>query len=380
MDDFVFTWAVEAVASKVLRLGFCSIICLYFFRCIRRHDKLPTLPTLPMLDKPYRGDTFSRSEDFDDGLEQGIPSPVPSSAALTKPGADNQVPDLVPSGSCDCHSDVAENYSDAQTSVPKRGQNHSTFLKTQETIEKDSYIFPYFGMSIPQSEVVTLAQDGYWKRIAKIRADLTKHVRTKLQRLEDSKLFPELMKRQHAAALYLALGMRTEFVQSKFLFDRAVEAELGSPGKTSALDSLYYLIGNINVTNPFGQPVHEPTDGRIVETAKRKNNGILYDGTPVVEEVELWKKLKIKYAGLKVKKNGVECNLRESIETAESLLPRDDLFMLGTTGSTLEQILWRDQGLLPSENFRGGRHDLGPGVYCYKGRLRWALSFAFDRC
>lgn len=54
--------------------------------------------------------------------------------------------------------------------------------------------------------------------------------------------------------------------------------------------------------------------------------------------------------------------------------------MHGTTASALEKIVKAYGNVAISHSSLDSTHDFGSGFYCFKDELRWALSFAIDRC
>jgi hypothetical protein len=124
--------------------------------------------------------------------------------------------------------------------------------------------------------------------------------------------------------------------------------------KTPTLVSIQHLIRRIGVNNHFGEQAD--MDGLIREDYKGKT----------------W----LSYLGVQVKKGKVAEALKSVTDQLDHF-KYDDSYMHGTNATALLGIE-QDNGRLAISTI-SERHDFGAGFYCFKGELKWALSFAIDR-
>lgn len=176
---------------------------------------------------------------------------------------------------------------------------------------------------------------------------LLNHIQTTLREMNDATR-EDLLKRKNANKLCLALGMDEEIVQIKFEANRKFVELTGIDFKAPILDSIHHLIHDLGYDNPFGD-----ANDRIERSYQGRGN--------------------ISYRGVEINPN----NFLKKINLLEEELANHGYgqsFMHGTTATTLKMI--RDNTSLTPNN---SRHDFGPGLYCFKGKLVQALSYSFDR-
>ena len=169
----------------------------------------------------------------------------------------------------------------------------------------------------------------------------------------------QLMKHENAEALCITLGMAEGLVRLRFEVVRNLQKALDIPiGKTDILHSIEHLIDTIHVHNPFGEK--SDMTGNIIDNYKE----------------EKW----LSYLGVNWKKN----ELIATVERVEDVIEHSDIkrgyYVNGTIGSYLDIIVKNGGKVDPSRSTDTMPHDFGDGVYCFQEQIRWALTFAIDRC
>ena len=153
--------------------------------------------------------------------------------------------------------------------------------------------------------------------------------------------------------------MNPEVVRVKFEATRKWEEELGFNFKTPIMDAISHLVDQLDNDSPFG-----------------KLNNSIQDSYRKLGEEGYMLDADLSYMGVEAKPGNLGVVIC-SIKAALSDKGIADCFMHGTTAANLGKIA-ASGFISPSQNFFQ-RHDFGPGVYCFKGLLEGALSYAFAR-
>jgi hypothetical protein len=235
------------------------------------------------------------------------------------------------------------------------------FLDEDEKLVRARYLFP--GLSIPDRGPpryhLRYGQDMR-PTIENVVGDLLSEKIHNLQQ-EDEARFSELMKRENAVDLCIALGVNETVVRKRYEVIGNLAREFNFTSKTPTLLSIRHLVYRIGVNNPYGHT--DDMDGNIRDGYRNKP----------------W----LSYLGVAIKKGDVD----NSLKTVNKELKRqkyDDCYVHGTTATALVSIDEESDGeveaSLNSVKRGSSRHDFGSGVYCFKGKFQWALSFGIDRC
>jgi len=215
----------------------------------------------------------------------------------------------------------------------------------ESTFARAELFFPNLGISRDALAKYELAHGkGHTDTI---KVQVIELIEEKLRNL-DQETRESILKGKNAKECCLMLGMNAKIVEIKFAATREFAEAMGEDFKfPSILDSIFHLIQNLDYDNPFGE-VNNHIAGNYNE-----QNGLSYIGKSVNPE-----------------------NYQEVIESVETVLEKHgfgNCFMHGTTATNLQRIC--DSHLENSV----GKHDFGTGVYCFRGRLRRALAYAFHR-
>ena len=201
-----------------------------------------------------------------------------------------------------------------------------------------------------------------------VRTEVTDHISRKLRDLDDSSR-ERLMKRENAKELCLLLGMNPVLVDLKFLATEAFEKKFNFDFKKCRIvNSIFHLISQFGVSNPFGKVTK---DNRIEDYEERKGHlfRLRYFGVRAVASSYTAK------TSSHATPNGF-VPLIDSINNVLSQHDLDDFYMHGTTATNLQNIV-NDGSVGISSGKK--KHDFGPGLYCFKGKMEGALMYAFDR-
>ena len=154
-----------------------------------------------------------------------------------------------------------------------------------------------------------------------------------------------LCNRINGPSLFLKLGMDKEVVEKRFSALIGIEEELQIVGKSSFVDTIDLMIDYIEVKNPVGQVNDKIQDmGSYARICVRMEKG----------------------------------KLLQAIELVESQLKGKgwhNLFEHGTKASVAMETFSNRK----SFEMSNGKHDFGPGLYCFRNDLLASLSFAADR-
>lgn len=226
----------------------------------------------------------------------------------------------------------------------------AVLLLLEKTFQCAKYMFPGLFEGKDHLQPSSFVGGKSMSPIDRLKSFISDSVDDKVQDLSEPEL-ERLMKRENAADFCRLLGMNEEVVQKKFGFTARFEKELHITGKMPILLSISFLIETLDEENPYGSI----TDGIVA--GFNEKDGLCYMGVSL--EVG---------------------SLNRSIQTVEQALKKipidiEKAFMHGTTGGKLGQAYEKGGQMKVSE----GKHDFGPGIYCFRGRLLWALSWAVDR-
>ena len=228
-------------------------------------------------------------------------------------------------------------------------KNKQHFLDLPDTWARARYLFPGLSEEQPLHEIHPNPVVFLLESIECKLYDLRETDEGELERL---------MKRENAVELCIALGLRESFVRKRYEAIDTLHRELGTKSKTPTMISIWHLLMRIGVNNSFGDLGH--FDGIIRTNYKGKE----------------W----LSHLGVHVTRGSG----RASVDSVIGELERQNIqleksYLHGTNGTTLRKM-FRDNGrMFPSAPSKFVRHDFGSGVYCFKGELKHALSFAIDR-
>ena len=246
-------------------------------------------------------------------------------------------------------SDSELNVDSAVASLPPPHNKH--FLEKDEVWERALYLFP---------GLVRKSHTSIGRRVETVISELLQQKVTELREQDDGR-FEILMKRENAVDLCIALGLNKTVVRKRYEAISNVQREFNIVSKTPTLISIQHLIRRIGVDNPFGEQAD--MDGCIREDYKSKKG--------------------LSYLGVKVKM-GEAAEALNLVKHQLEHFKYSDSYVHGTTATALLLIHEKSKGRLAPSTIDmkagGERHDFGGGFYCFKGELKYALSFAIDRC
>ena len=270
-------------------------------------------------------------------------------------------------------AELANTISNATSVTPATEVVKAHYLKPEEAKKRALFLFP--GLVTEEDLLNALSpkpRGGFGTDgsiVARYEEKIHELLGQKIAELQkDGGNFENLMKLENAVDLCLELGLNESLVKTRYRVINNFKDKCGIKSKTPTIVTIRHLIRRIGVDNPF-----------FVERA-HLDNGIMegYKGKE-------W--LFCLGADLRRCNRGCEkalTNILTELERKKFL----DCYVHGTTATNLLGI-YRNRGVLvPSKSppdFTPGdggkeRHDFGPGVYCFKGQLDGALSFAVDRC
>lgn len=260
----------------------------------------------------------------------------------------------------------------AEATTPSvNGGKNTKFLDPEKTWSKAKFFFPGLLNGTNFDTVKGKWMGRKYTRIYDanhaIMRELQEALRYKISKLSHSKdseviaLWKRVTEKESPAEFCIAVGMNPEVVHLKFHLLANIQAEIPfQTGKTHIVDTIEHVIDTIPLTNPFG----EASD----------INGTIYQGN---YRGEKW----LSYLGVHLSKGEVEAKIIDvEDKVLESVTSRHGFFVHGTDGAAAEKFVKSGGELLKSQNSTDMMHDFGPGIYCFKNEIRWAFSFAIDRC
>jgi hypothetical protein len=229
-------------------------------------------------------------------------------------------------------------------------------MSTNDTIDKKSG--PSFEKAFAKAHrllpnLVTEDKKHDFKgNVYAVMSFLSKHLKKELKK------DPSLHHRNRAPALFISMGMEISMVEAHFRFIMSFEKEMGIVGKASFVATIHGFIDNLGYNNP----VDEITTG--------------------AQSIESFDGDRYYHYGV----NMMPDHLGETLEDVglqfDSWARNNHFdvnpFMYGSTAARAAEVSDRR-----SLRISLGRHDFGPGFYCFGGGLKssltQALSFAVDR-
>lgn len=330
MEESSASDGVRAVVSVIAGAGLILLLACYTMCCFGRQKKKADDNNGPM-DLETSG-----KNDFDHGGDVGL---VASSAVVSDDDA---------CGTVDIAAEIDDSVP-ASLHSPVGYSEKKRFLDWNETLTRARYLFP--GL-LNTRHIINPKRN-----VQRVVLDLLKVRLNELQ--EDQEQFDLMMQPENAVDLCLALGLNETVVRRRYEAVGNLKRELNIASKTPTLVSVRHLVYRLGVNNPYGNP--EDIDGVIRETYRGKD----------------W----LAYLGVKIEKSEPQSAL-ESLKNALDQANFSGCYMHGTTATVFSEVD-KDNGIMDTSAVSKRlqqTHDFGPGLYCFKGRLSWALSFAIDRC
>ena len=326
---------VIVIVFAALALPACLVVSIIVYH---RHRMTSAQSRLHSETKDIR--ELSEQETAEQGEVSGSLVPLPTDSGSLAP---------LPTDSGECQ---------AATSLESR------LLDSEETWRRAKFFFP----GLLNNTTLKDVEAKYMRRrfakpnslIAAIQVELKENLDDKIRDLKKKAVWEYLNKKENAANFCIAVGMNDAAVHLRFELIENLEKELPFPTRIMhILHSIQHLINTIHVNNPFG---HEgDIDGQVRAFGYRGKNWLSYLGVR-------WPKSQI-----------VETVGEVQAKIEECVPSRNGFFVHGTSGTGLEKIMIDDGEFILSGD-SSLSHDFGPGFYCFKDKIPWALSFAVDRC